>query len=376
MEYEIRLFDEPLLRFDADPKAVDANYKISWVTSNTSLLPYSLEPTPESLASWIRRRTIPKNRAFVDTFLARNGLNTNRPLAIIDLCKGLSLNDCYWITKPGDREKFEKVNLFDNRLSRLLAQVAFTGYGSKIHSGFISSPEYTTNGMLPKCWRRIDKNIYLYKGGTSGFANAGFEPYSEYYAADIARQMGVDHVEYELHTWKGVLCSSCKLFTSKEKSYVPAASVITSGGFNAVVEHYSELGMQFMQALSDMLAFDAIICNTDRHMNNYGFLADSKTNEIIAPAPLFDHGNSLLHQAYGDDWSSVEALESYAAAQDACMYGDFFDVAKGNMTHETRAKVRGLVNFSFDYGPKKGFPKHRLDLIQELIRKRARTLID
>ena len=48
-----------------------------------------------------------------------------------------------------------------------------------------------------------------------------------------------------------------------------------------------------MDALEDMLVFDAIICNTDRHYGNFGVLVDNKTNAIAAPAPLFDHGNSL-----------------------------------------------------------------------------------
>ena len=31
----------------------------------------------------------------------------------------------------------------------------------------------------------------LYKGGTSGFANTGKEPYSEFYAAQVAQAMGI-----------------------------------------------------------------------------------------------------------------------------------------------------------------------------------------
>ena len=65
----------------------------------------------------------------------------------------------------------------------MLALIAFTGYGPYIKSAFMSSPELTTNGMLAKCWRRIDGKIYLYKAETNGFANSGLEPYSEYYAS-------------------------------------------------------------------------------------------------------------------------------------------------------------------------------------------------
>ncbi len=62
----------------------------------------------------------------------------------------------------------------------------------------MSSPELTTNGMLAKCWRRIDGKIYLYKAGTSGCANLGKEPYSEYYASQIAKTMGINQFSYNL----------------------------------------------------------------------------------------------------------------------------------------------------------------------------------
>ena len=49
--------------------------------------------------------------------------------------------------------------------------------------------------MLAKSWRRIKNNILLYKSGTEGFANSGLEPYSEYYASQIAKTMDLHYVE-------------------------------------------------------------------------------------------------------------------------------------------------------------------------------------
>lgn len=376
MEYILKHIDTPLVRFSADRDSVDPNYEILWENENArQLLPFGMEVSPKGIESWVRHRTIPKNRAFASTFLARNGLNTNKPLGILILSHGLSLTDCYRIDEVGHETSFAKVNLYDNPISRLLADVAFTGYGSYRQSGFTSSPEFTTNGMLPKCWRRIDGEIYLYKGGTTGAANAGFEPYSEYYAADIAKAFGTNAVDYTIHTWKGRLCSSCRLFTSKELSFVPVASIVTSGGFNAVVDYYQTSGPEYVQSLSDMLAFDALICNTDRHLNNFGFLADNKTNMLIDTAPLFDHGNALFYQAFGDDWASDENLSAYAATQDACLYGDFFEGAKAIMTHETKSKVRSMLTFKFTRKPVKGFPKERLQRIEKQIQLRAQQLL-
>ena len=110
MEYEIRHFDTPLLRFVADPSSADSPYEVTWVDEEKKFLtPKGMELTPEGISSWIRHRAIPKNRAFVSTFLARNGLNSNRPLATISLCKGLSLNDCFWVVEVGYENTFQSV---------------------------------------------------------------------------------------------------------------------------------------------------------------------------------------------------------------------------------------------------------------------------
>lgn len=96
MEYEIRQFDTPLLRFYANPNETEKSisYNITWINEDKKhLLPIGFIPTNEGLASWINRRIVPKHRAFVSNFLACNGLSTNKPLATVELSKGLSLND-------------------------------------------------------------------------------------------------------------------------------------------------------------------------------------------------------------------------------------------------------------------------------------------
>lgn len=226
------------------------------------------------------------------------------------------------------------MNLYDNRFSRVLGQIALTGYGSSNVLELTLSPEFTTNGMLPKCWRRIDGKILLYKGGTMGASNTGNEPYSEFYAYQIGKILGINVVLYRLSKWKNTLCSICELFTSKDLSFVPVGRIVRSGGMQAVKAYYKKLGAEFEKALNDMLIFDALIFNTDRHYGNFGFLIDSYTNEIIAPAPLFDHGNSLLNFAGADALKSKENFLKYAKAQMLCVYDDYVAEAKKVLTHE------------------------------------------
>mgnify|MGYP000268941162 CR=1 FL=1 len=377
MIYTLMHFDTPLIVFSAE-RQVEANIKIIEAhEENKELFPVDLAEISESgIESWIKHRSIPKNRAYVDTLLSTLGLSINRPLDIISVSKGLSLNDCYWLKQENSSDSFDSVNLYDNRFSRVLGQIAFTGYGSSNVSGLTSSPEFTTNGMLPKCWRRIDGKILLYKGGTMGASNTGNEPYSEFYAYQIGKILGVNAVPYNLSKWKNTLCSTCELFTSKDVSFVPVGRIVRSGGMQAVREYYKKLGTEFENALDDMLVFDALIFNTDRHYGNFGFLIDSRTNRIIAPAPLFDHGNSLFNQAGPEDYESAEAFQQYIDTLVPCVYDDFFATAKRFMTDENREQLRKLLGFRFKRHVRYNLPPKRLKLMEEQVRKRAMRLLE
>ena len=376
MNYELRHFDTPLIRFTATEDSSMPEITILWVNeAEKHLLPLDLRPTGDSIAKWLKSRTIPKNRAYVHNFLSKCNLNLNRPMNIIKVSKGLSLNDCYWVVEEGFSGTFEKYNLYDNRFSRVLALIAFTGYGSSVRSSLASCPEFTTNGMLPKCWRRVNGEIKLYKGGTSGASNTGNEPYCEYYAAQIAKELGISAIDYGLSKWKGALCSTCVLFTSKEYAFLPVGKVVTSGGMEAVTSYYEKMGAAYAKALADMLVLDAIICNTDRHFGNFGFLVDNRTNEIVAPAPLFDHGNSLFNFAGKDDLASDAALTAYAETLMPCVYDDFIGTAKAVLTPEHREGLRHLLNFRFKRHSLYNLPKERLDLLEKQVQKRARELL-
>ncbi len=377
MNYELKHFNTALVRFSATEDTAAPDINILWVNEECrDLLPLGMELSGSGIAKWLKQRTIPKNRAYVNSFLSKCGLHINRPMNIIRVSKGLSLNDCYWVVEEGFNGTFEKYNLYDNRFSQLLALIAFTGYGSSVRTSLVSCPEFTTNGMLPKCWRRVNGTIRLYKGGTSGASNTGCEPYSEYYAAQIAEVMGINSVSYNLSKWKGELCSVCDLFTSKDYSYLPIGRMVTAGGMETVREYYQSLGKEYIDALNAMLVFDAVIFNTDRHFGNFGFMVNNKTNKITASAPLFDHGNALFNYAGRDDLETFAALEVYAATLMPCTYDDFTGTAKKALTPELREGLRHLLDFKFKKHPRYNLPDKRLKLLEQFVQKQARVLLE
>ena len=286
-EYSLKIYNTKLIGFTLREKGIEGLVaEITYINEEEKhLLPLDLELSSEGILKWLQRRVIPKNRAFVDEILRSLNLSINDTKGIIDVCKGLSLNDSFWVVPKGFEGKFSEYNLYENRFSKMLSLVAYTGLGQS-HEAFSTSPELTTGGMLPKGWRFIAHDgIYLYKGGTSGAANTGNEPYSEFYAYQVAKRMGLNAVEYDLEKWKGILASKCKLFTDIDTAFVPIGRIVSSGGLSAVMKYYETLGTDFYEQAKSMLIFDALIYNEDRHFGNFGLLRDNHTGKITAPAP-------------------------------------------------------------------------------------------
>jgi hypothetical protein len=373
-KYELRLYDDTLLSFEMEVSSLGGyNAVITDIGEPRKLLPLDLELTGEGMMQWLQRRVIPKNRAFVDEILRSLGLSQRDTKGIIDICKGLSLNDSYWIVPEGFEGKFADYNFYDNRFSEILSLVAYTGFAQS-DAAFSTSPELTTNGMLRKAWRFIeDEGISLFKGGTSGFANTGKEPYSEYYASQIAKAMNLDAVHYDLENWKGILASKCKLFTDINTAFIPIGRIVKAGGIDAVVKYYDGLGGKFADAVRDMLVFDALIYNEDRHFGNFGLLRDNRTGEIIAPAPIFDNGLSLFALAMPNDYAN---LAEYAATRSP-VYGNatFDGICRSYITARQTEKLRRLLNFSFKRHPKLNLPQMHLSAIEKHLRSRASQLI-
>ena len=373
MSYILKQYDTDLMRFDIFNDFDGMTTKISWTDeSKKHLLPLDLQENNDSLTKWIKGRTIPSNRAYVENFLAKFGLNEKDSKGIIDICKGLSLNDSYWIVDEHFSGSFEKYNLYNNPFSSTIAWIAFTGYGSVNRTTFRSSPEFTTNGMLAKCWRRVGSKIMLYKSGTEGFANSGKEPYSEFYAYQIAEAMGLSVVKYNLSVWKGKLCSTCELFTDIDTSYIPIGRLVKEGGVRAVLKYLKELSDEYYQAVIDMFVFDAVICNTDRHFGNYGVLVDNKINKIKGIAPIFDNGLSLFHYAMDDDLRDIKA---YAKTRAPATYPDFTQFAKETMSKRQKDMLRKLLEFKFKKHPRYNLDDKRLKIIEKFINDKAKELL-
>ena len=372
--YSLRIYDTELMRFSMEKKGLSGLVaEILYINNEKAhLLPLDMERTGEGIVRWLERRVIPKNRAFVDEILKVLGLSHSDTKGIIDVCKGLSLNDSYWVVPEGFEGKFSQYNLYENRFSEILALVAYTGAGQS-RQAFSTSPELTTGGMLPKAWRYVEHDgIYLYKGGTTGASNTGREPYCEFYASQIAETMRLNAVHYDLENWKGITASKCPLFTDIHTSYIPIGRIVRKGGIAACLSYYDQLGGEFSEQIRSMLVFDALIYNEDRHFGNFGVLRDNHSGEIIAPAPIFDNGFSLFCYAGEEDFLN---LDEYAGTRSNPYNISYEDVCLEVMGSRQKEQLRRMIGFRFKRHPRLNLPEEHLTAIEKHLEKRVRKLL-
>jgi len=327
------------------------------------------EATDERLWAWLRHRIVPKHRNYIQDMLFELGIPYGvRP--IIEVSMGLSLNDVHWVCPDTSRLPWRKVNLYDNPFSASMAVLAFTGgdrSGKRVKTSPETSPEFSTNGMLAKCWRRTKDGIFLYKSGSENFANAGFEPYSEFYAAQVAEVLGYAHVSYGLEHFKGRVCSTCPLFTSEKIGFVPAGRVVSES--KAISD----------PRFAEIFFFDALICNTDRHLGNFGYLVDNDTNEIIGAAPIFDNGYGLFSLALdrpedprNHEWDD---LRKYARKIGPSLYLPWL-AFPGGVTTAMKAAATKLKGFRFKRHPNYNLSASRLQTLEEFLQNRARLIVE
>ena len=343
---------------------------------HTALLPIGLKKTDEGLMSWLRGRIIPKNREYVDVLLAKSGLSHNDTKGILQVCRDLSLNDSYWVVEDGFSGKYADYNLYEHDFVKVLSLIAYTGYGSSRAKGFSSSPEFTTAGMLRKGWRRLGGKVMLYKGGSSGAANTGNEPYSEFYAAQVAERMEIPHVHYGLALWKKFMCSTCELFCDIDHSYVPMYRFLDNCTLRTVSEYLKLLGGSYYDSFADMLIFDALICNEDRHFGNFGLMVDNKTNQPYVFAPLFDHGLSLFNYAMPDDIDGMKSLDEYAKTRSSAYGVPFDNIVREFISPRQKEQIRKMIGFRFEKHPAYNLPAERLRAIEKTLQNRVQVFLN
>ena len=119
-----------------------------------------------------------------------------------------------------------------------------------------------------------------------------------------------------------------------------------------------------------LAAFDALVCNVDRRLTNFGLLRDSRSGAPIGLAPVFDNGRALFPNVAEDDTRQF-ALESQLRGP--AFGGRTFEELLSRFAGERqlslleRAHVRGIVGNVLA-------PGRRVAALDAFLRERAESL--
>ncbi len=291
-------------------------------------LPFALRKenvTYSEFVEWAMNRTLSLGRSYAKEILNTLRLSQNNRYAIFKACRGLSLEDAYWVKQDGDTQIWEDVNLFYNSLTLFVTEVSLSGRNKQFKVDVdikqnIHTPELTTLGASAKGWIRHEDGLYLHKVGKN-----------ELPACEILDALEIEHIPYrksnedeinlylsgERKEWiqgVGEAIVNSKLFTSEDVALVTFeefASFCAIYGLNP----YEEARKINPEFYFKMQIADYILNNNDRHEQNWGFLRDNQTGKLIGFCPLFDHDHAfagyddITSQTTEDDMTLYEAAK-------------------------------------------------------------------
>ena len=156
-----------------------ADFSYEEVERLDSYLPYGFI----DINDWIDGRQVAKHRNSIEKLMRELGMTTRHDF--IGMVRCLSLTDTFWMKREDESLTWNDVSLYQNPFDDVIARIAFDGTGMYGRRNSPTSPEFATSGSFAKCWIRENNQIFLLKRGSTGYANAGFEPYSEKLASDL-----------------------------------------------------------------------------------------------------------------------------------------------------------------------------------------------
>ena len=279
----------PLLEVDLENDTV---IKVDKVL-NRDMMPVLFrwqEVTAENVTAWLKKRRIPENReGLKEARMNFRGFEEDEHM--------LSLSDQYWFkTKRAD--SWDKLNYFTNFYSQEPGKIFFMPWEISGDDYKAPSPDRTTNGNLKKRWiQEEDKTSYLIKAGSIIYHQ---EPLSEVMASLMLEKLNLlPYVKYSLVVDGLRFCSRCRNFINENTEFVPAAHIYRKGRpenvsvYDYLIYLCGENGITGAKDYLDkLILIDHILCNTDRHLNNFGFIRSAQTGEFLGFAPVFDSGSA------------------------------------------------------------------------------------
>ncbi len=273
---------------------------------------------------WASNRTLSIGRSYAKEILNTLRLPQSNRFAVCRACRGLSLEDAYWIRQEDDNKTWEEVSLFRNPLTLFVTEVSLSGrnvhYSAAAEESHkIHTPELTTLGASAKGWIRKEGRLFLHKVGKY-----------EIPADQILEALGIPHIHYrvseleeissylteERKEWIGSVGEAVvnsELFTSEDISLVTFEEFRTFCSSYGL-DPYEEAEKMDPVSYLKMQIADYILNNNDRHDQNWGFLMENATGKLTGFCPLFDHDHAFVNYENIMSQTTKEVQTLYEAA--------------------------------------------------------------
>lgn len=243
------------------------------------------------LDAWVKGRCIPNGRPGMSNIYNKMGLDSGE---LFIKSAAVSLTDKYWIKNKDDSLTWEDVNFHDNGFNPVMGNILLG-----IDQSFAPSPDFTTDGMMPKFWMSQAGIPFLVKidNDFGGVMSA-----NEIFVSKIAEYFHIDHVPYVYNEFMGKSVCSCPCFIqNKDDEYISALQLSHEklGRTGEVLYYYIKEDLKMKDAFDKMVFLDCLVVNVDRHEKNYGVI--KKDTGEICFAPVFDSGSCLGYSNKTED---------------------------------------------------------------------------
>lgn len=315
MEYILKHKNIDVLSFDTDGNGNVSSVKEIYNIEHCPihLLDYKTSKNIALYEFW-KRRSIPASRQNIERALEQLGETAS---SLVLKSFGLSLSDCYWAKPSNSNLEWKDINFYENTFSDDVGNILFNNANVSKNPNLVS-PDNTSDGWLKKRWVIRDGERVLIKAGSEPYQQ---EPFNEVLASKIYQELGLNHVPYKAVKIGDVFYSACPCFTSLTSELIPAWPVFniakrgnSTSMFNHLIDCAQKLGLQDSETLKQdicrMLLIDYITANTDRHLNNFGFLRNPDTLELTGLAPIYDSGTSMFYDKAVYDLKNIIAHDS------------------------------------------------------------------
>ena len=225
---------------------------------------------------------------------------TQDRIKICNACRGLSITDNFWLREDYENLLFKDVNLRNKHLYDAAFNVSILGNTLTI-SKEILQPDIGVQGMFAKTWNRLDNGIELWKTDKT---SENINTKAEIRVSEILDNTNIVHVPYHAYMKDGVYIAVCPCITNDDYSMI-CAQDFKDWCIHTNKDFLSEVLRINTESFARMVVIDYLFSNTDRHLENFAFIIDNKTNAIIDMAPLYDHNQALIADVLGNDVSDL-----------------------------------------------------------------------